>query len=92
MNIYVGNLPYNLSEEELQNVFAEYGAIDKVTIIMDRETGQSKGFGFIEMTNDEEAERAIEALNGAELKGRSMKVNQARPRPERSERPQRRRF
>ena len=90
MNIYVGNLPYNLSEEELQSVFEEYGAIEKTTIIMDRESGQSKGFGFIEMTNDEEAERAIEALNGADLKGRSMKVNKARPRPERPQ--QRRRF
>jgi len=90
MNIYVGNLPYGLSEEELQSVFEEYGAIEKTTIIMDRESGQSKGFGFIEMSNDDEAEKAIEALNGAELKGRSMKVNKARPRPERPQ--QRRRF
>jgi len=80
MNIYVGNLPYGTEENELNDLFAEYGAVSKANIIKDRETGRSKGFGFVEMDVQSEAEAAIEALNGTELSGRSITVNQARPR------------
>ncbi|OQY27511.1 MAG: RNA-binding protein [Candidatus Cloacimonetes bacterium 4572_55] len=89
MNIYVGNLPYGITEDELRGVFEEFGEVEKVNIISDRFSGQSKGFGFVEMPTNSEAEEAIKALNGESLKGRSIKVNQAKPRAERSERPQR---
>ncbi len=79
MNIYAGNLNYGITEEELEQVFAKYGEVSSVKIIRDKYTDQSKGFGFIEMTNDEEAQKAIEELNGSEVKGREMRVNQARP-------------
>jgi RNA recognition motif-containing protein len=79
MNIYVGNLNYNLSEEELEKVFTPYGEITSVKIIRDKYTDQSKGFGFIEMTNDADAQKAIDELNGTEVKGRELRVNQARP-------------
>ena len=79
MNIYVGNLNYNLSEEELEKVFTPYGEIASVKIIRDKYTDQSKGFGFVEMTNDADAQKAIEELNGTEVKGRELRVNQARP-------------
>ncbi len=88
MNIYVGNLPYNITEDELKDVFAEYGAVDRVTLITDKYTGESKGFGFIEMPTQSEAEEAVKSLNGSSVKGRNIKVNQARPR---TDRPQRRR-
>lgn len=81
MNIYVGNLHYNVSDEDLKQVFEEYGEVTSVKIIMDRETGRSKGFGFIEMSDDAKAREAIEELNGAELMGRTMKVNESRPKP-----------
>jgi RNA recognition motif-containing protein len=83
MNIYCGNLDYRLSEDELRNVFGQYGQVDTVKIIQDRMTGRSKGFGFVEMPNDEEAEQAIEALDGSDLNGRNLKINKARPRERR---------
>ena len=79
MNIYVGNLNYNLSEEELEKVFSTYGEVASVKIIRDKYTDQSKGFGFIEMANDADAQKAIDELNGTEVKGRELRVNQARP-------------
>lgn len=86
MNIYVGNLPYTATEDELEGMFSEHGPVVRVNIISDRETGRSKGFGFIEMTNQSDGEKAIEALDGADLQGRSLKVNEARPREERPKR------
>ena len=80
MNIYAGNLSYALTEEELSQAFAEFGEVISAKIIMDRDSGRSKGFGFVEMGNDDEGEKAIEALDGSLLKGRNLKVNQARPR------------
>ncbi|NQV38706.1 MAG: RNA-binding protein [Candidatus Marinimicrobia bacterium] len=88
MNLYVGNLSYDLSEDDLKNAFGEHGEVTSAKIISDRMTGRSKGFGFVEMTNDEEGRSALEALNDVELKGRSLKVSEARPR---EERPQQRR-
>ena len=79
MNIYAGNLNYSITEEDLEQVFAKYGEISSVKIIRDKYTDQSKGFGFIEMANDDEAQRAIDELNGTEVKGRELRVNQARP-------------
>jgi RNA recognition motif-containing protein len=79
-NIFVGNLSYQVSEDELRGVFAEYGAVERVSIVRDRDTGQPRGFAFVEMTNSEEAQKAIEALNGRELAGRALNVNEARPR------------
>ena len=87
MNIYVGNLPYNVTEDEVRALFAEYGEVDRVTLITDRFSGQPKGFGFVEMPTQGAAENAISALDGKDVKGRNIKVNQARPR---AERPQRR--
>ena len=83
MNIYCGNLSYDVNESELRQVFEEYGTVDSVKIIIDRYTNRSKGFGFIEMNDDEEAKAAISGLNGTELDGRAMKVNEARPRQDR---------
>jgi RNA recognition motif-containing protein len=79
MNIYVGNLDYNLTEEELQNLFEEYGAVSVVKIIKDRDTGRAKGFGFVEMDDESEGQTAIDELNGVEVRGRAMKVNKAKP-------------
>ena len=79
MNIYVGNLPYNVVEEDLREIFEEYGEVASVKIISDKLTGRSKGFGFVEMENDQEARKAIEELNNAELSGRNIKVNESRP-------------
>ncbi|HJZ41333.1 MAG TPA: RNA-binding protein [Bacteroidales bacterium] len=78
MNIYVGNLHFNVSEDELRKAFEEYGEVASVKIITDKYSGRSKGFGFVEMLNDKEANDAIENLNGTEIKGRSVNVNQAR--------------
>ena len=86
MNIYVGNLPYSLTEDELRAAFSEVGEESSVNIIMDRMSGQSKGFGFVEMPDNSEADEAIKALNESALNGRNIKVNQARPRGERSPR------
>jgi cold-inducible RNA-binding protein len=83
-NIFVGNLDFNVSEDELRNLFAAYGAVDRVTILTDRDTGRSRGFGFVEMTNAEEGDKAIAALNGTQLSGRTLNVNEARPKAERA--------
>ena len=83
MNIYVGNLPYGTTDEDLKAVFGEFGEVSSVNIIKDRMTGNSKGFGFVEMDNDEEGQKAIDEVNGKELQGRPLKVNLARPRQER---------
>lgn len=79
MNIYVGNLPFKITEQDLQAEFEAYGAVARVSIISDRETGRPRGFGFVEMDNDNEARAAIEGLNGKEIGGRSVTVNEARP-------------
>lgn len=84
MNIYVGNLPFKISEEDLRQLFESYGGVQSVSIITDRETGRSKGFGFVVMPNDEEAQRAVEAVNGQDLGGRQLTVNEARPREPRA--------
>ena len=83
MKLYVGNLSYETSEGDLRDAFSEYGEVASAKIIMDRDTGRSKGFGFVEMGN-EDADKAIAQFNGAELDGRTITVNEARPRPERS--------
>ena len=80
MNIYVGNLNYDLSEDDLKNAFEEYGAVESVKIIIDRYSGRSKGFGFIEMNNNDEAKAAMEALSGKELSRRTLVINEARAR------------
>lgn len=80
MNIYVGNLPFTTGEEELRETFGAYGDVESVSVIKDQFTGQSRGFGFVVMPNDAEGNAAINALNGKELKGRPLKVNEARPR------------
>ncbi len=83
MSIYVGNLNYEVTSEDLSAVFAEYGAIKRVQLPTDRETGRPRGFGFVEMSTEEEETAAIEALDGAEWMGREIKVNKARPREKR---------
>jgi cold-inducible RNA-binding protein len=83
-NIFVGNLSFNTSEEELRQLFEPYGQVDRVSIMTDRETGRSRGFGFVEMTNSEEGDKAIAALNGSEIGGRTLNVNEARPKAERA--------
>jgi len=80
MNIYIGNLHYNVNEEELKEIFKKYGEVISAIIITDKYSGRSKGFGFIEMLNDEEANKAIDNLNGTEIHGRRVIVNQARER------------
>lgn len=80
MNIYVGNLQYSVDEDDLRGIFEEYGEVSSVKIIMDKFTGKSKGFGFVDMTDDAAGTKAIEALNDAELEGRNMRVNEARER------------
>ena len=82
MNIYVGNLSYELTEEDLKKAFEAYGEVVSAKVIKDEYSGRSKGFGFVEMSNNAEAEAAIAGLNGKELKGRAVKVNQANPRRE----------
>ncbi len=79
MSIYVGNLSYDVTSDDLSNVFAEYGTVKRVQIPIDRETGRPRGFGFVEMDSDAEEDAAIEALDGAEWMGRSLKVNKAKP-------------
>ena len=81
-NIFVGNLSFQTSQEELLQTFSQFGAVERVSIVTDKQTGQSRGFGFVEMSNPQEAEQAITQLNGAQLNGRRMNVNEARPRPE----------
>ena len=79
MNIYVGNLPYSMSDDELKNLFSGHGDVSSAKIITDRNSGRSKGFGFVEMPTDSEAKKAIDALNGTEIGGRGLRVNEARP-------------
>ena len=79
-------MPYSVTSEDLSDMFKEYGDVGEATLIMDRETGRSKGFAFVEMRSNSEADRAIKALNGTQLDGRALTVNQARPREERSNR------
>ena len=83
-NIFVGNLSFTATEDGVRSMFEAYGSVDRVSIVTDRDTGQPKGFGFVEMTNDAEAEKAITELNGTELNGRALTINEARPKTERS--------
>ena len=83
MNIYVGNLSYGMSESELRDAFAAFGEVSSVKVLMDRETGRSRGFGFVEMPDQSEGEAAVSNLNGKELDGRALRVNEARPRESR---------
>jgi len=80
MRIYVGNLPFDSSERDLEEMFSQFGAVREASIVQDRETGRSRGFGFVEMESDDDAKAAIEGLNGTDLGGRSLTVNEARPR------------
>ncbi|MCY3818511.1 MAG: RNA-binding protein [Gammaproteobacteria bacterium] len=86
MKIYIGNMPYSVTSEELSALFEAHGRVQDAQVIADRETGRSKGFGFIDMPDNSEADEAIKALNGTQLKGRQITVNQARPRRERTRR------
>ncbi|WP_024955032.1 RNA recognition motif domain-containing protein [Sulfurospirillum arcachonense] len=86
MNIYVGNVSYQTDDSRLVELFSEFGEVASARVINDRETGRSKGFGFVEMANDTEAAAAIEALNEKEIDGRTLRVNEARPREERPRR------
>lgn len=81
--IYVGNLSFNMTDEELRSMFEPYGHVESATLVTDRDTGRSRGFGFVAMTNDQEAEQAMAALNGKESGGRALTVNEARPQAER---------
>lgn len=83
MSIYVGNLSYQVTQEDLQSVFAEYGTVKRIQLPVDRETGRPRGFGFVEMESDAQESAAIEALDGAEWMGRDLKVNKAKPREDR---------
>ena len=83
-NIFVGNLSFTATEDAVRSMFESYGAVERVSIVTDSDTGQPKGFGFVEMTGDAEAEKAITALNGQELNGRALTINEARPKAERS--------
>src|ERR1700749_287863 len=83
-NIFVGNLSFSATEASVRSLFEQYGSIDRVSIVTDRDTGQARGFGFVEMTNNAEADRAIAELNGRDLDGRALNVNEARPKPDRS--------
>ncbi|EFU4395303.1 RNA-binding protein [Campylobacter fetus] len=80
MNIYVGNLSYRMTESELREVFSSFGEVTRAKIVKDKETNRSKGFGFVEMSSDEQAKKAIEGTNGKEVGGRALRVNEARPR------------
>jgi cold-inducible RNA-binding protein len=83
-NIYVGNLDYGVNEDQLRQAFEAFGQVEKVTLIRDRDTGQPRGFGFVEMATDSEADTAIQSLNGSQMGSRAITVNEARPRVERS--------
>jgi RNA recognition motif-containing protein len=89
MNIYIGNLPYNVTEEDLRDAFSQFGQVQSANIITDKFSGRSKGFGFVDMPNDAEAREAIESMNDKDFKGRTIKVNEARPREERPARRER---
>ncbi len=81
-NIFVGNLSYQTTQEELHQAFSQYGAVDRVNIVTDRDTGQPRGFAFVEMSDERDAQTAISQLNGAEMNGRNLNVNEARPKPQ----------
>ena len=87
--LYVGNLSYNTTSDQLRDLFSQYGAVEKADVLMDRMSGRSRGFGFVEMTNDDEALKAVETLNGQDFEGRKLVVNEARPL---ADRPPRRSF
>ena len=89
MNIYVGNLPYGLTDEELNETFSQYGQVESAKIIMDKFTGRSKGFGFVEMPEQAEAEEAIKQLNGSSVQGRNIRVNESKPKSDRPRKPRR---
>jgi RNA recognition motif-containing protein len=82
-NVFVGNLSFDSTENSVRSMFEAYGAVERVSLVTDRDTGRARGFGFVEMTNGAEADRAIAELNGTELDGRALKVNEARPKTER---------
>jgi len=82
-NIFVGNLSFGATEDAVRSLFEAYGTVDRVNVVTDRETGRAKGFGFVEMSNDGEGEKAIAGLNGRELDGRALNINEARPKEER---------
>jgi RNA recognition motif-containing protein len=82
-NLYVGNLPHRTTEAELRNLFEAHGAVEKITLVTDRDTGRSRGFGFVEMTHANEADKAVAALNGSEFGGRTLTINEAKPKPDR---------
>ncbi len=86
MDIFVGNFPFNTTEDELKNVFSEYGNVDRIHVATDRDTGRARGFAFVTMSNDQEAKAAIEGLDGYDMDGRPLRVNEARPREERPRR------
>jgi RNA recognition motif-containing protein len=86
VNIYVGNLPYGAGDDEIRQLFEAHGAVESARVIMDRDTGQSKGFGFVEMSDDAAATAAIEAINDQDFMGRNLRVNEARPREPRGAR------
>jgi len=83
-NIFVGNLSFGATEEAVRSMFETYGTVDRVNVVTDRETGRARGFGFVEMSNDGEADKAIAGLNGRELDGRALNVNEAKPKTQRS--------
>ena len=91
MDIYVGNLPYSVTGDDLRNLFGQYGAVADAKVISDKYSGKSKGFGFVQMDDNDNAENAIKSLNDTDLQGRNIKVNQARPK-ERSDRPRQDRY
>lgn len=82
-NIFVGNLSFGATEDAVRSLFETYGTVDRVNVVTDRETGRARGFGFVEMSNDGEGEKAIAGLNGRELDGRALNINEARPKEER---------
>jgi RNA recognition motif-containing protein len=83
-NIFVGNLSYSTTEGSVRSLFEQYGVVDRVNLVTDRDTGQARGFGFVEMSSNSDADRAITELNGRQVDGRALNVNEARPKPERS--------
>ncbi|MGA7981619.1 MAG: RNA-binding protein [Chromatiaceae bacterium] len=83
MNIYVGNLPYSVTDADLRQTFSRFGEVSQVNLISDKFSGESKGFGFVEMANNSQADTAIKALNGTDMKGRNITVNQAKPKTDR---------
>jgi len=88
MNIYVGNLPFSMTRDELEQLFAGYGKVDRATVVIDRESKRSKGFGFVEMSDETAAGKALKALDGQEINGRPLRVNEARPRDDSRRKPE----